>query len=536
VERESTITQTARLTPLQANLDPVTGFVDRRWFEAALAQPQSLPTRDSAGLGVIAVRLAAVTQPRAEGGLSVRDGRLLIAAEVIQSVADKGDLAARIGHDQFAVLTRGDAVRLANTASGMVAKLRVTGISASAGWASSGRQGGLSAALRSAERRVRASSGSPRAREDSAARAVVAVRDAVAASALRGEATGILMQWHHCTPERAGRELAYQAHELGLSATAMARLLVVVSAGHFAGMPTVRGIELDRTVRLATYTAPSQPAWTVEPPNAANVRMASQPDTASSACDLTIAGRYQAAAGRRGSGGDWFDGFILPDGAVGLVLGDVSGHDTLAVTVMMQLRSLVRTIAGRSEIAPSEVLRRLDRRLIELGSDRLATVVFGWAKTDVAGHLVLRWCNAGHLAPVLITSDGVATVLPSADDLLLGLDGDTKRTDLTVELPPGATVLLHTDGLVETRTASIDDGLARLCAAAGPLANRAATQLRDSLLSAMVAPDSPDDVTVLAVRVPDAAAVAARRDPGIQVTGLSQFAPAIQLTIADYVD
>jgi hypothetical protein len=52
----------------------------------------------------------------------------------------------------------------------------------------------------------------------------------------------------------------------------------------------------------------------------------------------------------------------------------------------------------------------------------------------------------------------------------------------------------------------------------------------------MVAPDSPDDVTVLAVRVPDAAAVAARRDPDIQVTGLSQFAPAIQLTIADYVD
>jgi GGDEF domain-containing protein len=522
VDRESTI---SRLIPPRANLDPVTGFVDRCWFDVALAQPQPLPTCDGIGLGVIAVRLDGVTRLLHEGGPAVRDGWLLIAAEVIQSCTGKDDVRARLGDDRFAVLTRRDPAGLVDVASELHARLRTAGISASVGWAMGGQHGGLSAALKSAERRVRASNRSAPATEARASRAVAALRGATAASVLLGEATGILMQWHGCTPDKARRELAHQAHELGLSVTAMARLLVGVASGHLAGSPAARGIELDRTVRLATYTAPKEPTWTVEPPNAASARLAlPQPDPSNPAHELRVAGRYQAAAGRSGSGGDWFDGFVLADGAVGLVLGDVAGHDTLAVTIMMQLRSLVRTIAGRSDIAPSEVLRRLDRCLVELGIDRLATVVFGWIHTNAAGQLVLRWCNAGHLAPMLVTSDGEATVLASTNDVLLGLDGPTRRSDLTLALPPGATVLFYSDGLIETRTADIDEGLTRLRAAVRPLATMAVTELRDSLLPAMVAAHTPDDVTLLAIRISGAAGIDTQRGPAIERAISSQCA------------
>jgi len=450
-----------------------------------------------------------------------------MAAEVIQSCTANDDLVARLGYERFAVLTRGDPAALASAASGLHARLQTVGISSGVGWAIAGQQGGaLFAALRSAERRARATNGLSPAAEEAASRAVTKVRDATAASALRGEATGVLMQWLRCTPEHAGRELAYQAHELGLSVTTMARLVVGVSSGHIAGTPAARGIELDRTIRLAKHIAPSQPAWTVESPNAASARMAlPQLATSTPARGVRIAGRYQAAAGRSGSGGDWFDGFILPDGAVGLVLGDVAGHDTLAITVMMQLRSLVRTIAERSDIAPSDVLRQLDRCLVELGSDRLATAVFGWIDTDSAGHLVLRWCNAGHLPPILVTADGEARILASTNDILLGLDAKPRRTDLRLALPPDATVLLYSDGLIETRITGIDHGLARLCAAARPLATRTVTELRDSLLPTMVAPRTFDDVTLLVIRTSGAPTIAYQRDPAIERTSASQCTP-----------
>ena len=69
------------------------------------------------------------------------------------------------------------------------------------------------------------------------------------------------------------------------------------------------------------------------------------PDASIRAEDLLLAGRYRGAADPNGSGGDWFDAFILPDGTAALVLGDVAGHDALAATTMMQLRTLLRGFA-----------------------------------------------------------------------------------------------------------------------------------------------------------------------------------------------
>ena len=246
-----------------------------------------------------------------------------------------------------------------------------------------------------------------------------------------------------------------------------------------------------------------QPVWSVRPPNSASGLLSlASPDASTRAEDLLLAGRYRGAANPSGSGGDWFDAFILPDGTAALVLGDVAGHDALAATTMMQLRTLLRGFAVTHEMAPSEVLRRLDLFFARLDLDLLATAFFGWVHPDPDGGLVLRWCNAGHLPPLVLAADGEAVVLETRNDLLLGLGLDTSRADLSLRLPAGSTLLLYSDGLIETRTADLDHGLDRLRAAARSLAALDVAELCDELVSAMVGVSVHDDVTVLAVRVP----------------------------------
>ena len=226
------------------------------------------------------------------------------------------------------------------------------------------------------------------------------------------------------------------------------------------------------------------------------------PDGSIGAEDLLLAGRYRGAANPSGSGGDWFDAFILPDGTAALVLGDVAGHDALAATTMMQLRTLLRGFAVTHEMAPSEVLRRLDVFFAQLELDLLATAFFGWVHPDPAGGLVLRWCNAGHFRPSWSRADGETIILESRNDLLLGLGLETKRADLSLRFEAGSTLLLYSDGLIETRNADLDHGLARLRVLLSEVATLDVAELCDELVLAMVGVSSHDDVTVLAVRIP----------------------------------
>jgi len=259
-----------------------------------------------------------------------------------------------------------------------------------------------------------------------------------------------------------------------------------------------------------------QPVWSVRPPNAASGLLSlPSPDVSTRAEDLMLAGRYQGARNPSGSGGDWFDAFVLPDGTAALVLGDVAGHGALAAATMMQLRTLLRGFAVSHEVAPSEVLRRLDRFFVQLDLGLLATAFFGWVQADPAGGLVLRWCNAGHLPPILLTSDGETTMLDGRDDLLLGLEIESNRTDLSLRLPPESTLLLYSDGLVETRTEDLDTGLARLRAAARSLSRHGVAELCDELVSAVAGNNPYDDVTLLAVRVPCRVATPRRRNGGV---------------------
>lgn len=224
---------------------------------------------------------------------------------------------------------------------------------------------------------------------------------------------------------------------------------------------------------------------------------------------LHIVVRYRPAAHQAQVGGDWYDAFLQPDGATVLVIGDVVGHDRTAAAQMGQLRGLLRALAYRvSEAMPDEtpaaVLTRFQHAARGLAVDAMATCVLARIERipdlPVVGTRTLRWSNAGHLPPVLLHADGTTEVLDTEPDLMLGVATDAPRTDHTVELPDGSTLLLFTDGLVERRDASLDDGLARLRAALTELAGATLDELCDGVLARLAA-DGEDDVALIAVRM-----------------------------------
>jgi serine phosphatase RsbU (regulator of sigma subunit) len=218
--------------------------------------------------------------------------------------------------------------------------------------------------------------------------------------------------------------------------------------------------------------------------------------------DLELAARYQPAADEVQVGGDWYDAFRLPDGGTCVVIGDVVGHDLHAAAAMGQVRQLVRAIAYDRGESPALVLQRVDRALGGLDVSTFATVLVARVdRPDVGGTgLRLRWANAGHPPPLVLTpGEGVVTLERPAD-LLLGYSPDTTRVDHEDELPAGATLLLYTDGLVERRDSPLDHGLARLRQSARGLASLSADEVCSEVLARMVPADAEDDVAVLAVR------------------------------------
>lgn len=222
---------------------------------------------------------------------------------------------------------------------------------------------------------------------------------------------------------------------------------------------------------------------------------------------LQIAVRYTAAAKAAEVGGDWYDAFITSDGLTSLVIGDVTGHDMRAAAVMGQLRNLLRGIAFTLGEPPAKALAALDRAAAGLGIDTVVTAVVAQVEVDAAhraaGTRLLRWSNAGHLPPLLITAEGVASYLqPDEVDLVLGYDPATERQDHETVLAPGSTVLLFTDGLVERRGVSVDVGLAWLAQTAGGLVTAPGSTLDDLCdgLLALVSGHLDDDVALLALR------------------------------------
>jgi hypothetical protein len=209
---------------------------------------------------------------------------------------------------------------------------------------------------------------------------------------------------------------------------------------------------------------------------------------------LEVAGRCLAAAGQL-IGGDWYDIIQLPGGRTGIVVGDVMGHGPEAAAVMAQLRAAAHALA-QLDLPPGGLLRQLDRTAAALRGVTLATCVYAVIDPD-AGSCTLA--AAGHLPPLLAMPDGSTAVpdLPPGQSLGLGLG---TYGQATVKLPDGAVLALYTDGLVETRTRSFEDGIlalrSELAGPRGPLATICDTLIRE------LAPRPDDDITLILARIP----------------------------------
>ena len=216
--------------------------------------------------------------------------------------------------------------------------------------------------------------------------------------------------------------------------------------------------------------------------------------------------RYAAAARAAQVGGDWYDAFLQPDGATMLVIGDVVGHDTAAAAAMGQVRGLLRGIAFTTEQGPADVLTRLDAAIegLQVGTTASAVVARLEQTPEQREDALteLRWSNAGHPPPMALSPGGEVLALAGVEaDLLLGIDPASPRVESTVTLERGSTVLLYTDGLVERRGQSLDEGLERLRDALAELGGLPLEQLCDELLRRLLPATRDDDVAMVAVRL-----------------------------------
>ncbi|MET9505081.1 SpoIIE family protein phosphatase [Streptomyces sp. NPDC006622] len=178
---------------------------------------------------------------------------------------------------------------------------------------------------------------------------------------------------------------------------------------------------------------------------------------------LRLAARYLPATYGLNIGGDWYDAFRQPDGALVTVIGDVTGHGLHAAVMMSQLRTALRAYAVDGA-GPGVLLTRLHTFLHHLQPDLYATAVIARFQP---GEPVLTWAAAGHPPPVLREPDGRVRTLDAKPGAMLGIPLHQEITDHTVPLVPGSTLALYTDGLVERRAQGIDPGIERLAEALG---------------------------------------------------------------------
>ncbi|WP_184590918.1 SpoIIE family protein phosphatase [Streptomyces violarus] len=278
------------------------------------------------------------------------------------------------------------------------------------------------------------------------------------------------------------------------------------------------------------------------------------PETLPRPTGVRLASRYLPAAETARVGGDWYDAIPLPGSRVALVVGDVMGHSMTSAAIMGQLRTTAQTLAGL-DLPPQEVLHHLDEQAQRLGVDRMATCLY--AVYDPVSHRITI-ANAGHPPPVLLHLGGRAEVLRVPAGAPIGVGGvDFEAVEL--DAPAGATLLLYTDGLVESRLRDVWTGIEqlreKLAATAqltGPDHPPPLEALCDEVLDMLGPGDRDDDIALLAARFDgiapsdvaywflepeDAAPGRARRlaRRALQRWGLEELSDSVELLVSEVV-
>ncbi|MFI5664044.1 SpoIIE family protein phosphatase [Streptomyces sp. NPDC051684] len=227
---------------------------------------------------------------------------------------------------------------------------------------------------------------------------------------------------------------------------------------------------------------------------------------------LTVTARYVPTGGGLMVGGDWFDSITLPNGRLGLVIGDVQGHDVPAAGLMSQLRTAIHAYAAEGH-GPDAVLVRASHFLASLGEGRFATCIYLEADPETG---TLRIARAGHPHPVLRLPDGTCLLKHVRGGLPLGLDlGEDDYPVSVVTLRENEILMLCTDGLIESGGHDMYSGWLRVRGALTPGGPDDIGGMADRLLNAVVAPQAtqPGDRPVTSFTEDDIALLLLRRDP-----------------------
>jgi PAS domain S-box-containing protein len=209
--------------------------------------------------------------------------------------------------------------------------------------------------------------------------------------------------------------------------------------------------------------------------------------------------RYLPSLSELVVGGDWFDVFELDDDRIGLIIGDVVGRGIDAATVMGQLRSAAFALAA-NDGNPGKTLDGLDRFAFTIPSALGTTCFYG--VIDPANEQ-LTYAASGHPSPLVLGPDGGATYLyRMPDPPVATMRASRAHKCTTLPFPPGSTLLAYTDGLIERRGETIDDGLHRLASTVTRFAGQPTNKLCDGVIEALLTgAEHADDVAVVVARL-----------------------------------
>ncbi|GHH94244.1 SpoIIE family protein phosphatase/ATP-binding protein [Streptomyces capillispiralis] len=315
--------------------------------------------------------------------------------------------------------------------------------------------------------------------------------------------------WHEPDPERARRVVESGIHSM-ITVPLRARGVVLGVASFYRARKPEPFEEDDvalgeELVARAAVSIDNARRYTREHVLAATLQRSLLPRALPEQNALDVAHRYlPAQAGRGGVGGDWFDVIPLPGARVALVVGDVVGHGLHAAATMGRLRTAVHNFSTL-DLPPDELLWHMDDLVTRIDQDESGEVetapVTGATCLYVVYDPSTRWCTlarAGHLQPAVVHPDGRVRFVDVPAGPPLGLGG-LPFESAALRLPPGSSLVLYTDGLVEDRHRDIDEGLDLLLRALTGSAG-APEEACDAVLRAMLPERPRDDVALLIAR------------------------------------